>query len=350
MRHTAALIDPPAQTSGIFRSLTTGMTRVIAILMLALALLGPSVASVMAQSTPVPAASASPVAESGIDAAVSWLIAQQDPSGGFIGFSGEPDAGTTVDAVLALASVLEPTNAALTAATDFLIENGDEYAQFGPGQAAKLLMAYLAVGQPIDESGLVESIVGSIPAETDLAEGQLPYCGYGPFDHALCIIALVAADAEIPGGMVETLIASQIENGGWAFDGSSDPAMSDSNTTAIAIQALMAAGVDPSDESIQAGLTYLQTVIDPEQGGFAYDANSGLIADANSTAVVIQALIAVGEDPASDEWGQASDALNGFQNASGAFRYQHEFPDDSLYATLQAIPALAGTPFPLAPR
>ncbi|MEZ4497837.1 MAG: hypothetical protein R2845_13905 [Thermomicrobiales bacterium] len=80
--------------------------------------------------------------------------------------------------------------------------------------------------------------------------------------------------------------------------------MSDSNTTAIAIQAPIAAGVDPSDESIQAGLAYLETVIDPEQGGFAYDANSGLIADANSTAVVIQALIAAGEDPASDEWGR----------------------------------------------
>ncbi|MEZ4497838.1 MAG: hypothetical protein R2845_13910 [Thermomicrobiales bacterium] len=85
--------------------------------------------------------------------------------------------------MLALASVLELTNSALTAATDFLIENGD-VRTVCPGQASKLLMAYLAVGQPIDESGQVESIVGSIPAETDLAD-ELPYCGYGPFDHAL---------------------------------------------------------------------------------------------------------------------------------------------------------------------
>jgi hypothetical protein len=34
-------------------------------------------------------------------------------------------------------------------------------------------------------------------------------------------------------------------------------------------------------------------------------------------------------------------ALLTFQNASGAFRYMNEPPDDNLYATLQAIPAIA---------
>ena len=62
----------------------------------------------------------------------------------------------------------------------------------------------------------------------------------------------------------------------------------------------------------------------------------------------VQALIAAGEDPASAEWGNASAALASFQNGSGAFRYMRDMPDDNLFATVQAIPALAGTPFPIA--
>src|SRR3712207_7726676 len=38
-------------------------------------------------------------------------------------------------------------------------------------------------------------------------------------------------------------------------------------------------------------------------------------------------------------------SLTSFQNPSGAFRYMAEPPDDNLYATLQAIPALAGLAF-----
>ena len=39
-----------------------------------------------------------------VESAVQWLLTQQAEDGGFIGFSGESDAGATVDAVLALAS------------------------------------------------------------------------------------------------------------------------------------------------------------------------------------------------------------------------------------------------------
>ena len=37
-----------------------------------------------------------------VESAVQWLLTQQANDGGFIGFSGESDAGATVDAVLAL--------------------------------------------------------------------------------------------------------------------------------------------------------------------------------------------------------------------------------------------------------
>jgi hypothetical protein len=343
----AVSIDPPAHQSGFFVSGTSNIVRAFVALILAIMLGGPIASVAVAQSTPDASPVASPVAALGIDAAVDWLIGQQDESGGFIGFSGEPDAGLTIDAVLAIASAPGDHTEALTRAEAFLVEAGPAYAEMGPGQAGKLVLALVALGQDPVALGLSDIILASVPGADEAVEGESAYCGFGPFDHAICMLALIAADAELPIHFVETLVDAQIENGGWAFDGSSDVAMADSNTTALAIQALIAAGIDASDATIQNALGYLATLIDPEQGGFAYDANNGLIADANSTAVVIQALIAANEDASSDEWGRSTVTLAGFQNDSGAFRYQHEFPDDNIYATVQAIPALAGLALPI---
>ena len=343
MRHRAAIFHLPDHLIGISSSLLPRMMRPFMALLLAMLIVGQGALLASAQSTP----EASPAAGGGIDAAVAWLTTQQDETGGFIGFSGEPDAGITIDALYALSSAPEPDTASIDAAVAFLLENGADYAAAGPAQASKLAMALVIAGHDPGELGLPELISAGFPSEDDVAGGDPPFCGFGPFDHALCLLGLVATGQEIGPAHIEPLVAAQVENGGWAFDGSTDPATADSNTTSIVIQALIAAGIDPTDPLVQNGLGYLASVIDPEQGGFAYDANTGLIADANSTAVAIQALIAAGEDASSDEWGRATDALAGFQNASGAFRYQHEFPDDNLYATVQVIPALAGTAFPL---
>jgi hypothetical protein len=301
----------------------------------------------IAQSTPQASPASTTVATPGIEAAAAWLVEQQDSSGGFVGFSGEPDPGLSIDAVLALKAVPADHSASLEAAGKYLLENGEVFADLGPGQAAKLTLALVALGLDPDPFGSIELIISYLDEAVDLEAGQIAYCGFGPFDHALCILAIVATGTELPAGFTDALVESQIDNGGWAFDGSIEASMADSNTTAIAVQALIAAGMTATNDSIIRALGYLESVIDPVQGGFAYDANTGLIADANSTAAVIQALIAAGEDPSSDEWGTATAALAGFQNESGAFRYQHEFPDDNLYATVQAIPALAGVALPI---
>ena len=83
-------------------------------------------------------------------------------------------------------------------------------------------------------------------------------------------------------------------------------------------------------------------------GGFAYGPGDPLVADANSTALVIQALIAAFEDPSSPEWGNAALALSQFQTDSGGFRYLLTDEEPNLLATVQAIPAMAGMPLPVA--
>lgn len=338
MRPQAAHTDRPARMSGILIESRSFLVRLSLGLLLTLLLIGQSSGLATAQATPE-------ASTGGLDAAVAWLVSQQHESGGFIGFSGEPDAGLTIDAVLALTSVPSPDSTALEAATNFLREQGEAYAAFGPGQAAKLVLAIVALG--LDPAGFgdfdpVALVNGPLTA-------SIGFRGTGVFDHALAILALVAAGEDVPDGWEAALLDAQAENGGWAFDGSREPAQADSNTTAIVIQALIAAGASPDEDAIVRGLAYLRSLIAPETGGFGYQEDFPLVADANSTGIAIQALIAAGEDPASEAWGNPQGALSAFQNESGAFRYQDDFPDDNLYATVQAIPALAGAALPIRP-
>jgi hypothetical protein len=229
----------------------------------------------------------------------------------------------------------------------FVNENAAEYAATGAGQAAKVVLFQAATG------GDVSNIDGINPLEL-VQNGVNPdtgYFGIGIYDEAIGVLALVAAGQPVPAEWIDTLRAKQIANGGWAFDGSTEAAQADSNTTAIVIQALIANGVASDDPAIANGLAYMKTVVAPT-GGFAYATADPLLADANSTGIAIQALAAVGQDPsAAGAWGDVppEQALAAFQNPSGAFRYMDSVPDDNLFATIQAIIALTGTPFPVRP-
>ncbi|MDP9365555.1 MAG: hypothetical protein M3Q10_15250, partial [Chloroflexota bacterium] len=125
----------------------------------------------LAQSTPVvgPTATPDPTVVA-LEGAVAFLLDQQAENGGFVGFSGEPDPGTTTDAVYALrAAALRgiDTEAAIEAATGYLEEAGGDYAASGPGQAAKLALAAVAAGQdPADFAGLDLLTAATAPIAT----------------------------------------------------------------------------------------------------------------------------------------------------------------------------------------
>jgi hypothetical protein len=171
--------------------------------------------------------------------------------------------------------------------------------------------------------------------------------------HPLAVLALVSAQRPIPVSAVEYMKAAQQENGSWAWDGTAETA-GDTNTTAFVVQALVAAGEAPSNEAVAKALVYA-TSIQNEDGGWPYQNPSeyGTATDSNSTAVTTQAVIAAGQDPAGPEWtldGTATPigALEALQNESGAFAWQASMPDDNLLSTVQALPAVAGKAFPLA--
>lgn len=290
------------------------------------------------QATPASPAAAAP----SVVAAADWLLSRQAADGSYAGFDGQPDPGATADAVIALAAAKEAgADVDLSAPVAFLEANALVYAQTGPGQAAKLVLAVAAAGgDPRDVATVdpVSLITRSANEETGLF-------GFGVFDHALIVLAHVAAGEPVPDAAIAALQATQVADGSWAFDGTTEAGAGDSNTTAVVIQALVAIG-HGDDPVVEAALGYLAGV-QTEGGGFAYQPADPIVPDANSTALVVQALIAAGEDPASETWQNAAGALAAFQNPSGAFRYTDQEADDNFFATVQALPALAGLPLPI---
>lgn len=315
--------------------------RLLMTMLVALAVVLPAGAAAQ-DATPGATPDGAPPAQGGdLQAAVSWLMDQQLEDGAFPGFSGEADAGTTVDAVIALAAAEANGIDVGTALDDAVayLASGDialVYEQIGVGQAAKLVLALVAVGENPADFVTTNPLAIVQNGQND----ETGVYGTGVYDHAYAMLALAATGSEVPQSAIDALEATQTDMGGWAFDGSTDALSADSNTTSMVIQALVATG-NGDHSMVQGGLEYLLTTLDDE-GGAGYAPGSE--ADGNSTALVAQAYIATQGDATS-----LLGSLQMFQNASGAYFYQYADPTDNLFTTLQAIPAIAGYAFPIVP-
>jgi hypothetical protein len=296
----------------------------------------------LALVSPVAAQDATPDAAGpgGLRAATAWLLSQQLDTGAFPGFSGEADPGTTVDAIIALVSAEAAgveTADAVEGALAYLGGDGvaSGYAGTGVGQAAKLALALVAAGAD-------SSAIDGIDPLALVSGGQDPETGFfgvGVYDHAYAMLALAATGTGIPDSAFDTLADSQASNGGWAFDGATDPAMADSNTTSMVVQALVAAG-HADEPMVDEALAFLASTVTGEGAAYVPGADP----DANSTALVLQAMLAAGEPVEA-----LAASLLAFQTGDGAFFYQEADPTANLFSTVQAMPAAAGVTFPVVP-
>lgn len=289
------------------------------------------------------------------NAALDYLRSQQNADGGFgSGFSPESTLGATADVVLAIVSAGgDPAAFNREGNTPLSYLAAQAPSAVTGGDLAKLALAVVAAGENPRQFGGVDAVArlegllgpsGKIGGDADTLVG-----------HCLAVLALKGAGQPIPSAAVDYIKSAQQDSGAWAWDGSAATA-ADTNTTAFAVQALAAAGVPAGDEVVTRALAYYKG-IQNEDGGWPYQNPStyGTATDANSTAVSIQAILAAGQDPAGSGWATAAGstpmaALEALQNESGAFAWQAAMPDDNLLATVQALPAVAGQAFPLAPR
>ena len=137
----------------------------------------------------------------------------------------------------------------------------------------------------------------------------------GAFRQSLSILALQSAGRPVPPAAIDWLVGQQCDDGSWTpyRKDTGEPCQEktkDSNSTAMAVQALAAVG--GLSEEVDGGITWL-TAQQNDDGGVGY--NAGGATDANSTALFAQALIAAGTDPATAKKNGRSpvDALAGLQ-------------------------------------
>jgi len=293
----------------------------------------------------------SALAAADLDAALAYLKTQQNDDGGFgSGFSPDSAVGSTSDAVLAIvAAGGDPAAFDRDGNTPLTYLAANAASTSSAGDLAKLILAVIAAGENPREFGGTDSVakLESLIGDDGKIGGEMDTF----FNHLLAVLALSSARRPIPAASVEYIKAAQQENGSWAWDGTAETA-GDTNTTAFALQALIAAGEDPGSAAVTKALDYYKS-IQNDDGGWPYQNPSdfGTETDANSTAVTVQALLAAGIDPTT--WTVAEGktpiaALEALQNESGAFAWKASVPDDNLLATVQALPALAGKAFPFA--
>ncbi len=285
--------------------------------------------------------------EDPVETGLDYLAAQQQADGGFTnGFSAGSDLGTTCDIVLAITAggqdastwVSDSGNSPL----DYLYAQMARGAVDKLGPKAKVMMALLVTGQdPVAFAG--HNLITELSAAYEKTTGSY---GGTIFDQALVMLALFGAGQPVPNGAAQYLLDNQCTDGAWALFGGTAAGTGDTNTTALAVQALLATGYQ---DEIGEAFAYFHRVQNSD-GGFPYQNPSdyGTDTDANSTAVVLQALLATGE-PLGNWAPGGTDPLGALvalhDPASGAFFWQAGLPYPNVLATAQAIPVVMGHTF-----
>jgi len=186
-------------------------------------------------------------------------------------------------------------------------------------------------------------LVGLVSTQQDSDTG---WFGDTLFKHAYAVLALHSAGASIPQIAVTAMTSQFTDDGAWALFGGTTPGTADTNTTALVMQALVAVG---ETDSAAGALPYLQRMQNAD-GGFPYQKPSawGTDTDANSTAVVLQALSSLGE-PLGNWASSGTDPLGALlalaDEQSGAYFWQASVPFANMLATAQAIQATEGMNF-----
>jgi hypothetical protein len=249
-------------------------------------------------------------ATSQANAALRYLYAQVGNDGSIAS-----SLGATEDTVISVADAgFDPATlkgGSGTSAYDYLGSHASAITT--AGGAAKYVLAWVAAGRP-----------AAINASAWLTKLNSPAGGGGflepngafhnanattetanAFSQSLSVLADVAAGHSLPAHATGWLRCAQRPDGGFGFainDASATPppfcgdTSSDTNDTGIIMQALGQAGVTTVTP---AATTFLHSAQQAD-GGFGFGTTGG--SDPDSDAIVIQALVAMTQDPTSASW------------------------------------------------
>jgi hypothetical protein len=305
------------------------------------AVLAVAIVAIVVNALIAPSAANADVVSDAGNKAADWLATKIEADGGFgTGFSKGSDIGATADAILALTAtgktVADVKSKAGRSPLDFFAHQLRLRKAISAGQYAKMALAVKSANmdpRSFNGSDLIQGVRNGY----DDATGVI---GDSVFTHCLGILALAQAGEAIPERAITKLESLQTTVGGWAFTGD---AAADVDTTALCAQALIAGGRSASTGSVARAMGYLRSIQNAD-GGFPYQspAQFGTDSNANSTALVAQAIVASGDQP--ESWAAAKgnplSALIVLQQPSGAIAYQGATPDENILGTAGAVPAL----------
>ncbi|HEV7721177.1 MAG TPA: prenyltransferase/squalene oxidase repeat-containing protein [Iamia sp.] len=314
-----------------------------------------------------------------IDDAVAWLETQQQADGGFE--VGMFPGFETPDAILALASAgqtsedwdteealaaveavhTDPVGAmpkdALDSVDDWVDSvQGSEATVGAKAQQAAKVIVLVAAPLGLDEADFDPS--GDTEAAVDLlgainaAQGDGSFPGVTSTGKAYVVWAFAALEITVPEGLLAAIAVGQQANGGFNFSGDPTGTGFDPDITAAVISALATAGKTTANDvtlrKAVVGLA-LQQRWNGEWAGEFDDGN------ANSTAVTVEAMAALGAPPELPCWRNAADTrLSGLpypspieailarqDDPTGRFTSPSDGFGVNTFATSQAIQGLA---------
>jgi prenyltransferase beta subunit len=272
-------------------------------------------------------------------------------------------------------------------------QNNDGGFGGAPGQrSSELYSAWAAIGlaaagrNPLSVTRAGHSVLDALRAEASTLEGAgddertilaLHACGLpaaafpgknlvanllrerssdGSFDHlvnitAFAIFALRVAGSSADNQVVNVagrwLAAQQNRDGGFGFAGRGGS--EDVDDTAAALQGVIDASGQRSTSVVARAVAYLRHTQNPD-GGFPQQ--PGGESNAQSTAWAVQGLSAAGED--ANDFKRADSRspiayLESLVAPDGSVRYSRTSAQTPVWVTAQALTALVGKPFPIAP-
>lgn len=308
-----------------------------------------------------------------------WLANRIKHNGGVLLNFGKADAIDTAYAVIGLraAGVDKPAS---NLATSYLKAHIGTEVQLGgkdsAGALAEYIMAAVANAQdPRHFGGIAaaNNLVSRLLATARTAGADKGLFGSqdptfdGAFRQGLALAALkevnVPTDPRVTAG-IAWLTKQQCANGLWQSYRAhpttpcvpANPttfAGPDTNSTAFAVEGLAEWGKFPRQHSVLTALKVAQA----SDAGFPFVAAANQTSDPNSTALVIQALIAENSAPSGPSWKKgantpysalASFQLNCTNSDFGAFFFPGSTASN-VFATVQAVPAMAGKKLPVPP-
>jgi energy-coupling factor transport system substrate-specific component len=301
------------------------------------ALRGGGVALVLVAVLALGALAPAPARASDASRAVRWLISVQNADGGF-GASPGNDSGPEITCWVMLgleAAGHNPLDVAEQGHNPVEFLRTELDSQTSPGDLSRTILALEGAGvDPRDfgERNLVARLL-------NLRRTNGSYEGW-PNSTAFAVIALRAAG--VSGGIQESLDwlrSVQNEDGGWG-DVPNSPSTADG--TGAVMQALAR-----GSKAVNRGIEYLRRTQRPG-GGWSLGGNG--IVNSQSSAWAIQGIIAAGGDPSNYRrgGGGALQYLAERQRPNGHYRYSRSSDQTPIWVTGEVLAAVAGKAFPIA--